>query len=50
MDLWFKQSGKRKDTNKYIQTINSKRKIYIQHRKDAVSAMNLVTVKQTDSC
>jgi hypothetical protein len=50
MDLRFKQSGKRKDINKYVQTINPRRKIHIQHRKGAESAMNFITVKQTDSC
>jgi hypothetical protein len=49
MDLRFKQSGERKDTNKYVQTINPKRKNHFQHRKDAESAMNFVTVKQTNS-
>jgi hypothetical protein len=30
MDPRFKQSGKKRDTNKYAQTINPRRKIYIQ--------------------
>jgi hypothetical protein len=47
MDLRFKQSGKRKDTNKYVQTINPRKKIHIQHPE---SAMNFITVKETNSC